>query len=256
MSFIVSNNDCRRTLLKFESQKVNFSDVKMVGKINPRKIVYVSYSEEEKLHIQTPEMKIPYNVTGQSYDGGFPKHDITISFNNMTNKKQAEFKEFIKKIDELMLNKVCSDDETSMKWIKQKNTNKDVAGALYSPMLKVHMDKNSGEPSGMYPDSLKIKLPYYKNKDDDGGRFAFDLYDVNTKEPVEQSDILSTLVKGSTVRLLIECTGVWFAGGKFGLSWKAVQASVKKPKVNFNTYSFVDDDDEDEVDVRSLEDDE
>ena len=73
---------------------------------------------------------------------------------------------------------------------------------------------------------------------------------------VEQGEILSTLVKGSTVRLLIECTGVWFAGGKFGLSWKAVQASVKKPKVNFNTYSFVDEDDDDEVDVRSLEDDE
>lgn len=257
MSFIVSNTDCdNKSLQTFESAKTNFSDVKMVGKINPRKTVYVSYDSNEKLHLQTPEMKIPYNITGQSFDGQNTKYDVTLSFNDMTNKKQAQFKETIKQIDQMMMDKVCNNDELSRKWLKQKAPSPEVAKALYNPMLKVHMDKNTGEPSGLYPDSLRIKLPFYKNKNDPEGSFAFDLFDCSTKEIVDKQDILKTMEKGSKIRLLVECTGVYFVGGKYGLSWKAVQASIKKPKVNFQQYSFVDESDDEDVDVRSLDDDE
>ena len=112
-------------------------------------------------------------------------------------------------------------------------------------MLKVHKDKNSGEPSGLYPDTIKVKLPFYKNDGDEEGSFRFDLYDRNTKEPIEQNDIVSSLEKGSKVRFLMECQGVWFANGKYGISWKAVQASIKRPE-SIKGYSFVDDDDEED----------
>jgi hypothetical protein len=115
-------------------------------------------------------------------------------------------------------------------------------------MLKVHKDKNSGEPSGLYPDTIKVKLPFYKNDDDEEGKFKFDLYDRATKEQIEQNDIIQSLEKGSKVRFLIECQGVWFANGKFGISWKAVQASIKRPE-KIQGYSFVDDDDDEYTEI-------
>ena len=125
-------------------------------------------------------------------------------------------------------------------------------------MLKVHKNKDTGEPSGLYPDTIRIKLPFYKKYNEEEGKFAFDLFDCDSKEMVDKSAILQNLQKGSSCKLLIENTGVYFVNGKYGLSWKVVQASVKKPKVNYESYSFIDDEDNEdrEDDVQSLEDDE
>jgi len=49
------------------------------------------------------------------------------------------------------------------------------------------------------------------------------------------------LVKGSLTTMLIECTGVWFAGSKFGLSWKAVQIRVDRVPESIRDYAFEDD---------------
>ena len=35
--------------------------------------------------------------------------------------------------------------------------------------------------------------------------------------------------KGSLIKGLIQCNGLWFAGGKFGLTWKLVQSCVEPP---------------------------
>ena len=55
-------------------------------------------------------------------------------------------------------------------------------------MLKVDKDDN-GEPSGKWPDNIKLKLPFYKKPEDDEGKFAFPLFDQNTKEEINQEDI-------------------------------------------------------------------
>lgn len=256
MSFIVSENSTgAKTLTQLNPDLVHFSEVKFIGKTNPRKIVNVSYDKCEKLVLQSPEMKIPYEIKGQSFDGSAPKYDINVSFND-DDPKHIAFKNTIKGLDDLLKNKPCNDDDLSRKWLKQKSPSPEVSAALYNPMLKVHKNKDTGEPSGLYPDSLRIKLPYYKKMNEEEGKFAFDLFDQNTKEMVDKKEILQNLQKGSTCKLLIENTGVYFVNGKYGLSWKVVQASVKKPKVNYETYSFIDDSEDRDIDVQSLDDDE
>jgi hypothetical protein len=39
---------------------------------------------------------------------------------------------------------------------------------------------------------------------------------------------LDLLIKGSNVAVIIQCGGLWFANGKFGITWKLSQAIVQR----------------------------
>ena len=70
----------------------------------------------------------------------------------------------------------------------------------------------------------KIKIPYRED------RCGTCFYDENKQEIEMENihdDLPNILTKKCKVKLLAQCNGVWFAGGKFGLSWKALQVRVK-----------------------------
>jgi len=77
-----------------------------------------------------------------------------------------------------------------------------------------------GKPAA-YPPNLKVTLR--KNGDD----FETKFYDVHgspyTGLPVEEM-----LAKGVQVTAIITCSSVWFAGSKFGLTWRAKQIAIHK----------------------------
>jgi hypothetical protein len=55
------------------------------------------------------------------------------------------------------------------------------------------------------------------------------LYNGTTKPLVafdKELPVDQVLTKRSNVTAIVQCTGVWFAGGKFGSTWKAVQIRV------------------------------
>ena len=58
----------------------------------------------------------------------------------------------------------------------------------------------------------------------------------------DENPIESFIVKKVEVTALMQCTGVWFAGGKFGLSWKAVQVRLDSVPAGLRGYGFVNDD--------------
>jgi hypothetical protein len=45
--------------------------------------------------------------------------------------------------------------------------------------------------------------------------------------PKPDISILDVIPKGSEVKGMLQCGGIWFAGGKFGITWKAYQMIVK-----------------------------
>ena len=45
--------------------------------------------------------------------------------------------------------------------------------------------------------------------------------------------------KGTQVATIIQCGGLWFANGKFGITWKLVQAAVQKPKPAITGTCFI-----------------
>ena len=64
--------------------------------------------------------------------------------------------------------------ENSQSWFRKAKLSDETLKELYTPMVKVSTDPETGEPNGKYPDSFAFKI----NKRD--GKFKdFSIYDVN-----------------------------------------------------------------------------
>jgi hypothetical protein len=46
------------------------------------------------------------------------------------------------------------------------------------------------------------------------------------------------IVKGTQITAIIECGGVWFAGSKFGLTWRAKQIAIHKLPEKMGEFAF------------------
>ena len=200
------------------------------------KAVYVNY-EGKPLIVQTPKMRCPFGMNVYE-DGDYPKYSLPLSFSGMDNSdKLTTFHQVLEDFDKKLLKDGV---KNSMLWFKKKKQSLEVCKALYSPQIKQSLDEN-GEPNGKYPDTIKVKLPWREDK------FLCDAYDSN--KVLITSDLKKILTKGSHVQALIQCVGLWFAGGKYGCSWKVIQMKVT-PAAGVSGYSFLSDsEDEDAEDV-------
>ena len=224
---------------QLNSKNINYSDVRVNN--YGGKSIYLNYLEPKRsLVIQTPEMVMPYNVgefqpTDSSGNSDGPKkYTMNLSFRGM--EETPKVKQFYEKVQEIDEKLVSDAVKNSLPWFKA-NHKREVVKALYSPTIKVSKDRETGEPDGKYPPTIKIKLP---TRD---GKFTCEVY--NSQR--EEVDLLTTLGKGAKVKALIQCTGIWFAGGKFGLSWKVVQMKVV-PSKKITGYSFIDESDDEDGD--------
>jgi hypothetical protein len=106
---------------------------------------------------------------------------------------------------------------------------------LYTPSVRFAKDAD-GNPKP-YPPTLKIQL---RQRD---GKFETAIYD-DKKRPLTDIPLEDVLVKKAFLTALVQCTGVWFAGGKFGLSWKAIQIRADKVPDSIRGFAFLDDGEE------------
>lgn len=218
---------------KFSCSNVEYSDPKKLQ--HGGQAIYLNY-DGKPLILQTPKMSMPWGMG--KFDGDIPKYSVDLSFKGMDNSESLQsFYSALNQLDEKLVEDGVSN---SMQWFKKKKQTKEVCKALYAPQIKVSKDKN-GEPDGKYPPTMKVKVPWRD------GSFQCDAYD--SKRQLIQDDLSNVLVKGSQVQALIQCVGIWFAGGKYGCSWKVVQMKVTPP-AGIHGYSFIDDSEdeaEDEV---------
>jgi hypothetical protein len=83
-------------------------------------------------------------------------------------------------------------------------------------MIKHAKDKDTCEPTDKYPPTFKMNLPFCD------GKFACEVYD-DKRNLIDLNDIQT---KGARVTALIQCTGIWLAGGKFGRHKKREKFAV------------------------------
>jgi len=213
----------------FSSKSVSYSDPKKLG--HGGQAIYVNY-QGKPLIIQTPKMYMPWGMGKYDSGDGNVKYSLDMSFKNMENNANMEsFYKAIESFDEKLVDDAVNN---SMSWFKKKKQSKEVCKALYAPMIKVSRDKD-GEPNGKFPPTFKCKVPFRD------GVFHCDAYDQNRN--LVEDDLSTVLVKGGYCQALIQCVGIWFAGGKFGCSWKIVQMKVTPP-AGIHGYSFIDDSDD------------
>jgi hypothetical protein len=131
----------------------------------------------------------------------------------------------MKSIDEAMIQEGV---KNSVAWFKSK-LSEDVIRAFYTPCVKYSKDKEGNVLN--YPPNLKLKLRKVNND------FETKFYDINGN-PYKGIPVEDLLVKGVQVTAIIECAGVWFAGSKFGLTWRAKQIAIHKLPEKIADFAF------------------
>lgn len=182
------------------------------------------------LTTQVGSLSLPYGMN--VFDKAGPvKYSMDLSLRGYEeNPKIKTVYEAFSALDEWMIDQGVANSKA---WFKAQLT-RDVVKAFYTPMVKVAKDAE-GNPKP-YPPTFKVNL---KKQND---QFDVKVYDDQAR-PYEGVPLEDLLVKGALVTTLIQCTSVWFAGSKFGLSWKAKQIRMDKVPESIRGYAFVDDDD-------------
>lgn len=217
---------------------IEFGPVKMLD--SGGKSVNLRY-EGKNLMLETPSLRVPYGVSVFDKNGP-PKHSVDMSLGGADeDEKVRALQDFMEAFDERMID---AGVENAGKWFKMANPSRDVIKAFYTPMVKISRDQ-SGNPKP-YPPTFKMALR--KRKD---GAFETDFYD-GTQKPLaafaKDTPVEQILPKRSQATAIIQCTGIWFAGGKFGTTWKAVQLRVDSQPEQMRGPSFK----TDAADVRSF----
>jgi hypothetical protein len=211
---------------EIEVSDLEFSDLRPYGK---GQIAYVNYNSKP-LVIQTPLMKCPYGVSKFEADGDRVKYSLDLSFGGDA-KSITEIKNLLEAIDDRVLDEST---KKSLQWFKKKNQSRDVSQALFTSSVKVATE--NGEPTDKYPPTFKTKVANYD------GKFKCLCFN-DTKEPIDNSDLISLVGKGQSVRALVKLSGIWFAGGKFGVTWELQQLKLT-PRAQIKDYAFEDDSDD------------
>lgn len=221
--------------------KIKFQEPKLLD--NGGKMVFISY-QDRTLCVQTPTMTMPWAMKKDVYDG-VTKYSLDLQFKDLeSNPKLESFHNFLESFDDKLIE---SGVKNSMAWFKKSSMKREICEELVSKSLLLSKDKDTGEPDGKWPDRFKAKLAL--NKD---GSFKTEVYDSDMNRiPPEQFEEL--LVKGCEVKALLENSGIWLAGSKFGCGWRISKLIITK-KANNQGYAFIDSDDEDgcvgdEVDI-------
>ena len=237
------------------TNNIKYSEVKVLK--SGAKTVYINYTTG-KLRVQTPVMYLPYGVNEGGYEDKTAKldpnkvekkdkkFDINLSFKG--HEENIKISEFLNKLKEIESKIVDDAYEYRQAWFKDDfDNNKAILARLFSPIIKVDKDKATGKVVGKYPPTIRFKLPY----DNENDKFNFNSFNMNG-ETIDLSDIITKL-KGGKAQLIVELNSIWFAGGKFGCTWKLITGKFQRSITN--DISFIEDSDTEKVKDDEEEDD-
>jgi len=200
--------------------KIEFQAPKVMD--NGGKTVGLRY-EGQNISLEMGSLYVPYGVNVFDKTPGAPiKYSVDVSLRGVDEHEYVRnLQTFLESFDEALIDAGVAN---SQKWFKMA-PNRDVIKAFYTPSLKYSRDAAGALKP--YPPTVKIAL----RKNDKGpkkGEFTAPFYNGSVKDeegaptlfeagtPIEE-----ILAKRSMITPIIQCTGVWFAGGKFGATWKA-----------------------------------
>ena len=207
----------------YTKPKINQSGGKNVGILNN--------AHKKTLCISTPLM-LTWGINENDFEGrGNKSYDLSLQFPREQDSNYSdETEKLLKNLSDFEA-KIKSDAVTNCKeWFNKKMTLEQI-DVLWTPMLKYPKDQETLEPDKTRKPTLRVKLQYYDKV------FKMELYDTDRQRIFPSNDNsgvmpMNLIDKGQNIAAVIQCGGIWFANGKFGVTWKLVQAMVK-PKESF-----------------------
>lgn len=209
------SNDC----FKYSAPKQNSMGGKSVNIYNNKNNKY--------LQLSTPLM-LTWGVS--DYEGN-EKYEMALQFPSeeyLTGAKEA----FLGKMKDFEAKLKADAITYSKEWFGKAKMSEEVIEALWSPMLKYPKNKETGEYDYERSPTLRLKVPFYD------GVWKCEIYDTNeemvfpnpSNPAITPIDVIQ---KGSNTALVIQSGGLWFANGKFGTTWRLMQAVVQPKETIF-----------------------
>lgn len=234
-SLITRSNDFDPTLVSYKEPRLN--------KRGGKNVSLLTRAGGSQLIIQFPFI-FTWGVNERVDEtSGRVSYDLNLSFQN-TDESDPTGQLFhkLKALQEKFLDDAV---ENSKLWFGKAKMSREVAEAMMYPILKypkIKEGKGVGEPDLSRPATIKLKLQYWDEK------FNVELYNMNKDQifgPNTETDKtpMELVPSRSHIKGLMRCTGAWFAGGRFGLTWDLVQAQVRPP-VMLQGFCILDDSDD------------
>jgi hypothetical protein len=136
-----------------DTNAITFSVPKSLD--NGAKLVYVNYNQG-RFSVQTPWMTMPWKM-GAYTEGEFPKYSIDLSFKGMD--ENPDLQGFHDKFKALEQKLIDGGLDNSVAWFKKNIKSRDGVVEKFGPIIKESRDKETGEPDGKWPASMKVKVP-------------------------------------------------------------------------------------------------
>lgn len=203
------------TDITFTKPKINNSGGKNVGILNTKTM--------KGLYLNTPLM-LTWGINEfKDEASGKVSYDMSLQFPN-DEYNTPELIQFLKIMRDFEDKIKAAAIENSKEWMNKAKLSTEVVDALWTPMLKYPKDKNTGEPDYSRSPTIKVKIPFWE-----GVIKNVEVYNTNQELvfPLDDNLISDYIVKGSHVATIINCGGIWFANGKFGMTWRLFQCMVK-----------------------------
>ncbi len=227
--------------MKYTKPKVNSVGGRSVGIVNSKTSTVLNLSSPLMLTWGVNDFtddktgKVSYDLALQFPSEGFETPATKKFLENMA--------AFEKKVKEDAI-------ANSKEWFSKPKMTADAVDALWTPVLKYPKNKDTLEADTSRAPTIKVKLPFWDNTWKE-----LELYDVDMQPvfPDPMNPALSPkdlIAKGSHIAVSIQCGGIWFANGKFGVTWKLFQAIVK-PKMSLKGKCHIKLDDEDKTKIVS-----
>ena len=212
--------------INYTKPKINNVGGKSIGILNKK--------TNKGLFVSTPLM-LTWGINEYVDEAsGKRTYDMSLQFPN-EEYTTSEIKQFLENM--ISFEKKIKEDaiSNSKEWMNKAKITPDVVDALFTPILKYPKDPQTGDPDTTRSPTIRIKIPYWE------GEWKCELYDMNKSQLFpSNSDITPAelMTKGSNTATVIQCGGIWFANGKFGVTWKLLQAVVK-PKQSLKGQCFI-----------------
>lgn len=212
-----------------------FNDPKPSG--HGGQTIYANYKDEDgRVHkvcqVQTTWMYNPFGLTDTARfqkEGESAKYFLELSFGNAPSAYCEDWHQKAMGIDERIVESAI---EHQREWLNETDVDQEYINQFYKPFVRKDRNKETGEPTGEYPDTIRFKIPHYINEEEDGTTSEsfsdMEVYDGEANRiPIANVEQLKAAIgKNNRVRAIAQFHSVWQTGQEFGSSWRVKRIQV------------------------------
>lgn len=206
---------------KYSKCKINASGGKSVGIYNT--------ATGQSLYLGTP-LLMTWGMQEYTDDKtGKVSYELSLQFPN-EDYDNEETRAFLKAMSAFEQKLKADALVNSKEWFAKPKMTPDAVDALFTPMLKYPLDKATCEKDMTRKPTMRIKVPFWQGKWE-----GVEIYDAdrNCLFPCADPSVTpkEIITKLSHLKTMVQCGGIWFANGKFGVTWRFVQGIIQ-PKLS------------------------